>query len=71
MKFIENKQELSKFCHLSDFIVSPIGDSTHVKMLISFICTASSFLDIIIIFSTVITVYQTAVDKSSEVCLKL
>jgi hypothetical protein len=31
MEFVEHKQELSKFCHLYDFSVSPVGNATHVK----------------------------------------
>jgi len=36
MNYIEHKQVLLKFCHLSDLNVNPIGDSAHVKILISF-----------------------------------
>jgi hypothetical protein len=34
MKFVERNKN-SKFCRLSDFNVSPIGDSTHVKPIIN------------------------------------
>jgi hypothetical protein len=37
MKFVEHKQELSKFWLSPDFNVSPTGNFAHVKMVISLI----------------------------------
>jgi hypothetical protein len=37
LKFVEYKQELSKFCHLHDLHVSPICDYTHFKVITNFI----------------------------------
>jgi len=31
--FVEHIQEHSKFCHLSDFNVSPTGDSAHFNVI--------------------------------------
>jgi hypothetical protein len=36
-KFVEHKQQLSKFCHLFDINVSSFDDSTHVKTIISLV----------------------------------
>jgi hypothetical protein len=45
MKFVEDKQELSKFCHLPDFNVS--HTATHVKTIVNLIPNTGQHLHVI------------------------
>jgi len=45
MKFVEHKQELSKFCHLPDFNVS--HTATHVKTIVNLIPNTGQHLHVI------------------------